>query len=171
MTSEEITQLAESFADSVYGFCLRLTKNVHEAEELCQDTFLKAVEKPDKIDKNNNPRAYLCTVALSLWKSRIRKLVRRQKIAPCAPIDDYISVSDGKTVEDTALARERAQCVNNAVNALPEKLRVPVLLYYMCDMPLTDISNALGCPEGTVKSRLHTAREIIKKDLEALLNE
>lgn len=171
MYSDKAASLVHSHLDAVYGFCLHLTKNTYDAEELCQDTFLKIIEKPERIDDGNNPRAYICTVALSLWKSRIRKLLRRHAIAPSSPIDEHINVSAKDDTESDVLNRERAQKVNEAVAALPENLRIPVLLYYMCDVPLADIAKTLNCPVGTVKSRLYKAREIIKKDLEVLLND
>ena len=69
MNKSDIGRLAEEHGKYIYGFCLRLTNDTYNAEELYQDTFLKALEKASSIDENNNPRAYLAAIALSLWKS------------------------------------------------------------------------------------------------------
>ena len=137
MNKSDIGRLAEEHGKYIYGFCLRLTNDTYNAEELYQDTFLKALEKASSIDENNNPRAYLAAIALSLWKSSKRKFARRAGIAPTDNI---------------------------------EKLRLPVLLFYTAEMSVADIAAAIKCPEGTVKSRLHSARTEIKKKMEVYEN-
>ena len=76
MTTQDIGRLAEKYGSAVYNFCLRLTNDTYSAEELYQNTFLKAIEKASSIDENNNPKAYLCTIAVSLYKSSKRKEAR-----------------------------------------------------------------------------------------------
>jgi len=170
MTTQDIGRLAEKYGSAVYNFCLRLTNDTYSAEELYQNTFLKAIEKASSIDENNNPKAYLCTIAVSLYKSSKRKEARRFSIAPTVTLDDA-SQSAGDFSDEELLKKELFGEIKKAVFSLDEKIRIPVLLHYVSDMPLSDIALFLKVPEGTVKSRLHTARKKIKEKLEVYKNE
>ena len=170
MKKSEIGLLAEEYGNVIYGFCVRLTGNTYEAEELYQNTFLKALEKASSIDADNNPKSYLVSIAISLWKSHRRKFARRAEIAPTQTLEDYNTAAHSELTEDSLLQKELYSEVNKAVNELDEKLRLPVILHYTAQLPLNEIAAILSCPEGTVKSRLHTARQILKQKLEVYEN-
>lgn len=165
MKQTDIEHLIELHGKKVYNFCLRLCAGTYDADDLYQDTFLKAMEKISSIDENNNPSAYLCTIAVSLYKSKIRKLSRRQAIAPTAPIEESLLQTHGDTPDDEVMKKELCREIRSAVDSLDEKLRVCVLLHYINDMSLGEIAKSLKVPEGTVKSRLFTARNILKEKL------
>lgn len=162
----DINRLAEEHGKKLYNFCLRLCKTVHDAEDLYQDTFLKAIEKISHIDENNNPSAYLCTVAVSLWRSKARKEIRRQNIAPTVELEDYLHTQQAPSTEELVLKSGDSLNIKRIISSLDEKLRICVLLHYIYDMPINEIARIADCPEGTVKSRLHSARKIIKDQLE-----
>lgn len=73
--------------------------------------------------------------------------------------------------EERILEEERLNAVRRAVSRLPDRLRVPVLLYYMEERQIMEISEILRLPEGTVKSRLHQARKRLERELESVLND
>lgn len=158
----DINRLVDLHGKKLYNFCLRLCKSTYDADDLYQDTFLKAMEKITCIDEENNPSAYLCTVAVSLWKSRLRKEARRQKIAPTVPIEDQLSARTEENIEEGIMKKELSDEIKSAVSALDDKLRPCVLLHYIGEMSLDEIAKTLGIPEGTVKSRLFTARNVLK---------
>lgn len=160
-----MSSLIELYGKKVYSFCLRLCTTTYDADDLYQDTFLKALEKLSSIDENNNPSAYLCTIALSLWKSKVRKAARRHRVAPQTPIDEQFSVADTYSVEEEILKSEVRARIREAVSCLDERLRTCVLLHYIAQLPLSEIAKALNIAEGTVKSRLHTARTILKEQI------
>lgn len=170
MNKSDIGRLAEDHGKYIYGFCLRLTNDTYNAEELYQDTFLKALEKASSIDENNNPRAYLAAIALSLWKNSKRKFARRAGIAPTDNIDNHYDIASDVSADGDLLKKELCAYVSRAVSELDEKLRLPVLLFYTAEMSVADIAAAIKCPEGTVKSRLHSARTEIKKKMEVYEN-
>lgn len=161
----DISRLIELYGKKVYNFCLRLCTTTYDAEDLYQDTFLKAIEKLSSIDEDNNPSAYLCTIALSLWKSKTRKAARRHAIAPQTPIDEHFAVASDYALEEQVIKDELHAQVNAAVSSLEEKLRTCMLLHYVMEMPLGEIARILNIPEGTVKSRLHTARKLLKEQI------
>ena len=75
------------------------------------------------------------------------------------------------SIETEVLRAEERRQVQRAVDTLPEKYRVVVLLYYMEELPLAQIASLLHIPSGTVKSRLHQARKLLRQQLEVLLDE
>ena len=169
MKAADITSLADTYMDAVYGFCLHLTGNTYEAEELCQNTFLKALERASHIDENNNPRAYLFAISVSLHKSHKRKLARRFAIAPQSALDETLASSE--RIDEAAEKKELHAKVRSEIAKLEEKLRVPIILYYLYDLGISEISAIVKCPEGTVKSRLHAARSFFNNYLEVHVSE
>lgn len=179
MTVFELEQCIEAYGAAVYSFCLHLTGARGPAEELYQDTFLVAVERIRQLhnDGDANPKSYLLSVALRLWKNRRRKAAWRNRIAPEQSFDvpggDAVWELAGAaaSVETEVLKREQRREVRRAVAALPEKYRVAVLLFYMEELSVEEIAAVLHVPSGTVKSRLHHARKLLRNQLEVLLYE
>lgn len=77
MNREQLEQCISEYGKDIYAFCSQMTRNSQEAEDLYQDTFLKAVEFSEKIDFKNNPKSYLVSIALRLWRNRKRKYAWR----------------------------------------------------------------------------------------------
>ncbi len=70
MTKRELEMCIDEYGKDIYSFCKRLTNNKLEADDLYQDTFLKAVQCRDKIEYGSNPKSYLLSIALRLWKNK-----------------------------------------------------------------------------------------------------
>lgn len=167
------------YGRDVYSFCSYLARNRQEADDLYQDTFLKAMELEGKLDLDNNPRSYLLSIALRLWKNRKRKYAWRNRIAP---VQSIMEEKDGEpeavfheetevSPEERLLDREERLAVRLAVDRLPDRLRAAVLLYYMEELPVKEIAAVMRIPAGTVLSRLYQARKILRKELEGVLDE
>lgn len=170
MQVAEIAGLVDSCGAALYGFCRRLAGNKADTDDLYQQTFLKAVEMCARIDEGNNPKGLLLSIAVGVWKNDIRKQARRLRIAPEVQADEdegAADIPDGICVEDTVATAEAARQLRGIVAALHDKFRIPVLLYYMQGLQISEIAAALKLPEGTVKSRLHKARLLIKNEWEA----
>ena len=88
MNDTQLLQCIEEYGKNVYTFCCQLTQNKQEAEELYQDTFLKAVEQKGRIDWENNPCSYLISIALRIWKNKKRKYAWRSRIAGMEELDE-----------------------------------------------------------------------------------
>lgn len=171
----QLEQCIDEYGKDVYTFCSQITGNREEAEDLYQDTFLKAVELKGKIDYNNNPRSYLVSVALRIWKNRRRKFAWRKRIAEiCAFTEEAVQdevFGEEESVEHTVLKNELEEQVRKAVDDLPEKFRIPVYLYYTLQLSVEEIANVMEIPQGTVKSRLHKARVLLRRELEVIFYE
>lgn len=160
-------ELIETCGPRLWRLCRHLTDSVYDAEELYQQTFLRALEHEGRIDPDRNPAAWLCATAAGLWKSSLRRRARRGAIAPAAPAEEAETVSAGETPEERVLKAERAERVNALVDALPPPYREVLVLYYSGELTVEEIAKALRLPKGTVKSRLFRAREQIKLGWEA----
>lgn len=179
MDRAQLEQCIEDYGKDIYAFCSRMAVNRQEAEELYQDTFLKAVELDSKIDYENNPKSYLASIAMRLWKNRKRKYAWRQRIAAMKQFIDEEALKDGddetdvqeNPVEESWLEKERKIQVREAVAALDEKYRIPVYLYYTMQLSVPEIARLMKIPEGTVKNRLYHARSMLRPKLEVVWNE
>lgn len=175
MTADEMEQLIILYGKSIYSFCCHLTGSRQTADDLYQDTLLKAVELCHKLNSGGNAeelkssRNYLIGIAVRLWKNQSRKNdSQRLDIS----LDDEsngsaATLSSMQDVEAEVENRELILKLRQSVNMLPEKLRVVIYMYYTVGMDIKEIAEELRIPQGTVKSRMHKARIKIMYELEA----
>lgn len=180
MTLVELEQCIDVYGKDIYSFCLHITGSVQEGEDLYQDTFLKAMEHIDKINSAQNPKSFLLSISIKLWKNRVRKYAWRQRIAGMESLDERCNYETGMenrsvavgdtlfsyTPEMQMVQREQNACVRRYIKELPEKYQVPVYLIYVTELSVKEVADCMKLPEGTVKSRLHKARAILKEKLE-----
>jgi RNA polymerase sigma-70 factor (ECF subfamily) len=158
--------LAEEYKNPVYRFCRSLTYSKEDAEDLFQETFLKVLQQPSKVNFIGSVQSFLFSTALYLWKSQKRKYARRSRIAPVKPLDE--TVKNSANVEEDYIQQEEIRTVRQLVESLPDKFKIPVIMYYTAELSVSDIAKAMHIPTGTVKSRLFKARNLIKKGLVAI---
>ena len=106
-------------------------------------------------------------MAIRLWKNRVRKLAWRNRIAPQVG-ETALEQEGGATpdVSEKAVANEERGMLWKAIDALDDRYRIPLLLYYMEEQSIAELAELLSIPQGTVKSRLHKARQLLEKELE-----
>ena len=174
MTKHELEMCISEYGKDIYAFCKHLTNNTLEADDLYQDTFLKAAELNREIDYENNPKSYLLSIALRIWRNKKRKFAWRKRIADVQAIveerdtDMYVPVE--MSPEEQVIHKENDKLVRGAVNRLPDKLKIVTLLFYMDDLSTTQIAEVMRIPTGTDLSRLYQARKILRKELEDVLD-
>ncbi|MBO5303264.1 MAG: RNA polymerase sigma factor [Lachnospiraceae bacterium] len=170
MTNLELEQFILENQKAIYSFCRQLTHNTEEAEDLYQDTFLKAFELDKNMKLEQNPKSYLLSIAIRLWKNKKRKYAWRRRIAEEKLLleeEGEVEVLYKKQLpEAQVIDNEQREIVLQLVNALPEKLRLTVLLFYMEEMSVVQIADVMKIPKGTVKSRLYKARKLLEKSLQ-----
>lgn len=155
----------DEYSNSVYKFCRSLTYSKEDAEDLFQETFLKAFEQLKK-DPLQNPQRHLFATSLYIWKGWKRKYARRKRLVPVDPLDE--TMPNGVDIEGDFMAQEEARIVQELVQAMPDKFKIPTILYYTMEMGVPDIALTLRIPIGTVKSRLFKARKLVEKGLVAI---
>lgn len=175
MTNKELEQCIYEYGTEIYSFCRYLTRSPQEADDLYQDTFLKAVELNGKIDAEKNPKSYLLSIALRIWKNRKRKFAWRKRITEEKILAEEKNSRECENIEQSPeeklLKNEEQTMVRRAVEKLQEKQKIVILLYYMEELSVAQIAEVVNVPVGTVKSRLYQARKMLEKELEDVLNE
>ncbi|MCM1183616.1 MAG: RNA polymerase sigma factor [Roseburia sp.] len=168
MSQEELEQYIDAYGRELYSFCCSVTRNRQEAEDLYQDTFLKLYEIREKLSIERNPKSCLMGISVNLYRNYKRKLAIRQRIAGASVSVEELAEdipADGWLTEEEVIAREERLRVRGAVRRLPDKYRLPVLLCYMEELSVAEIAAVLRLPEGTVKSRLHRAKKLLRQAL------
>ena len=169
MNQGELETYIQQYGKDLYSFCCSITYNMQEADDLYQDTFVKAYEMQDDVVIERNPKSFLMSVAINLYRNYKRKLSIRQRIIGIGiELEEEITEvpSMEQLTEEKVVAKEVCQMVRQAVEKLPDKYKIPILLFYMEDLAIADISEILKLPEGTIKSRIHRAKKILKQKLE-----
>ncbi|MDE7418265.1 MAG: RNA polymerase sigma factor [Lachnospiraceae bacterium] len=169
MRQEELEQYIQDYGKDLFSFCCSVTRSRDEAEELYQDTFLKLYEIGEKLVIEANPKSYLMGISVNIYRNYKRKLSVRQRIVGVTKSVEEMDVepvSEARLPEEEVIEQEECRFIRSVVGQLPDKYRLPILLFYMEELPLAEIAAVLKLPEGTVKSRLYRAKKILKQKLE-----
>ena len=129
-------------------------------------------ELGEKVVIRSNPKSFMMGVALNLYRNQRRKVTLRQRITGSrVSVDETVDRigSEGLEAEALAVAEEERRIVREAVLQLPDKYRIPVLLCYMEELSMAEIAAFMHMPEGTIKTRIHRAKKILRERLEVLL--
>lgn len=168
MTTDEIEDIAAHSLNDIYQFCCYLTGNRSAAEDLCQDTFLKAIEIRDKIEHidQRSDRNYLIGIAVNLWKNTRRKQALRDTYQEYPAENPDIGQMSQENTEEQVLKKEMANEIQALIRGLPDKQRIVMNMYYSAEMSAKEIAQILHISKETVKSRLRLAKKKIRKKLE-----
>ena len=160
---DALGELYDRYRQMVFRTSLAITGDTEAASDLLQDVFLRLYRFADRIDPQRplEPWLYRMTANLSYtWVKRSRRWLQ-----PLEDLADWLAGNGKNTPHEVAERNDEWNQVQKAVSSLPFQQRVVVILYYMNDLSLQEISNILEVPVGTVKSRLHYGRETLKKTL------
>ncbi len=173
MNREELEEYINAYGKEVYSFCCFLTKNRICADDLYQDTFLKLYESKDTT-LLYNAKSYIMSIAVNLYRNQKRKEFIRQRIigTDISEEDSIEQIADTEcSIEGQIIQKEATEAVRNIVRELSDKYRIPLLLFYMEEMSIANISAILKLSEGTIKSRIHRGKKIIRQKMEAMFYE
>ena len=163
-----------SHMDALYGVACRLTRNPTEAEDLVQDALVKAMRARDQFQPGTNLKAWLFRILTNTFINKYRRggLERSVLEGPDAdPLaDGWVSASTMRQLRDPetiALLPIVEGEVRRALDALPPEFRLSVVLADVEEFSYEEIADIMGCPIGTVMSRLHRGRKLLQKSLYA----
>lgn len=139
-----------------YRFC----RDRGRAEEMAQEAFLRAFRKLSYWRRDAPFSSWLLAVAANLYRSELRRIPMKT-----VPLEDILEPKDPRPSGPGLEEEQRDRAVRNAVATLPAKYRDAVVLFYFQEMDLEGAARSLGLSQGTVKSRLFRAREILKSKL------
>lgn len=172
--SVAMSTLVEAYKNELFNFCYRLTWSAHDAEDLFQQTWVKAVKNAPKY-KHDNFRPWLYKICLNQFRDDRKRAIRaRQHIEegfPSTSAKDYVlsTAAAGETTEQQYERRHIQALLVANIDKLPERLKVPVVMFFYQRMKYSEIAQAICVPEGTVKSRINAAKKRLKAQLEGEL--
>lgn len=146
----------------LYGLCLALCKNVPDASDLYQETWLRVLQKINQYDKTKPFEPYLTKICVNAFRDFLRKQKRSVEQI------DFKSDREKNVIFENIAQNEKSDysSLYHAIQNLPQKLRSAVILFYFFDKSEKETAQSLGVPLGTVKSRLNKAKKLLRKELE-----
>ncbi len=155
----------DQLTKSLKPFALRLTKDLDDADDLLQETLLKALNNQEKFAEGTNLKAWLYTIMKNTFITNYQKNLRKNTFIDTTDNQHYIHTTSN-TVENGAYNNFIMHDINHAIERLEESYRTPFMMYYR-GFKYHEISERLKIPIGTVKNRIHIAR----KDLKGMLSQ
>ena len=157
--------------DALYTFAYHLTYNEDDANDLVQETYLKAFRFINKYNEGTNAKAWLFKILKNAFINQYRRKSKQPTQVDFEDISSYQEVEEDTSLSSYADLREEmfqtmmGDEVTNAINILPVDFRVVILLCDIEGFTYEEISKILDIPIGTVRSRLHRARNMLKEKL------
>ena len=166
--TEEFEDAALSHVDGLYGAALRLTRNPVDAEDLVQDTYVKAFRFADRFETGTNLRAWLYTILHNTFLNARRRLVRDPVEADPEAVELAAAPPDASpSPEDALLRRTLDADLRAALDSLPEAYQDAVWLRDVDEFSYAEIAKMLDIPIGTVMSRISRGRRLLFERLTA----
>ncbi len=165
-TVYDIETLIREYGNDVLRTAYSFVRDREAAKDLFQETFIKANYNLDKFRGDSSIKTWLIRITVNVCKDYLKSAYQKNVVPMTQVEEDSLRVEDDHEQIENA---DRDEQIRRAVNSLPENYREVVLCVYFREMSVADTSAALGVPEGTVKSRLARAREVLKSKLEGRL--
>ncbi|HYW35565.1 MAG TPA: sigma-70 family RNA polymerase sigma factor [Balneolaceae bacterium] len=156
--------------DAMYNFALRLTSDPNDAEDLVQDTIVKAYRFFNSYEKGTNAKAWLFRILKNSYINNYRKKSNQPSQVDYDEVSSFYETiradrTDTSDLEDRMFRELIDDDISNALEKLPEDFRTVVLLCDVEGFTYEEIANMLDVPIGTIRSRLHRGRNLLKAEL------
>jgi len=160
MTSLEFTYAIDQLSGSLKPFALKLTKDSEDADDLLQETMLKAYINKEKFETGTNLKAWLYTIMKNTFITNYQRMLRRNTFIDTTDNLHYINSSE-TNINNLAYSNFAIDDIDEAINKLAENYRIPFLMHFK-GFKYHEIAKRLNIPIGTVKNRIHIARKELK---------
>jgi RNA polymerase sigma-70 factor (ECF subfamily) len=146
--------------DGLYSYAMVLSRNHAEAEDLVQETYVRAIQALGRLRAGSNMKSWLFTILRNIWFNQLRKRRNAPQMVEIEVGDAAVSniVEPSKNSHDLYVSKMEAEQVRAAIQQLPVEFREIILLREYEDLSYLEIASVLDCPVGTVMSRLGRAR-------------
>lgn len=156
--------------DVLYNFALRTTGNADDAQDLLQETYLKAFRFWDKYEKGTNIRAWMFRIMKNSYINRYRKETKEPDKVDYEDIENFYNSiradhTDSNDLQEKIFSGLLGDEVARALESIPEDFRTVVILCDIEGLTYEEIAEFIECPIGTVRSRLHRGRKLLQAKL------
>lgn len=163
---ERFEAVALTHMASIYRSALYMAKDESDAQDLVQDTYLRAYKFFDKFEEGTNCKAWLLKILRNTFINTIRCKRRQLQVVHLPEMNEHsLELSSNATPEDGVFGDLFDDDVVTAMNELPVDYKTAVMLADVERLPYKEISDIMDCPIGTVMSRLHRGRKILRESL------
>lgn len=163
--SSAIENFVRSYQQDVYRLAFSILDDPCEAEDATQEALLAALRGLDSFHGASSLKTWLYSITVNLCRTRLQNHRRRERLIKI--LGEILRVRGTPSVEEYTIESESDQALWQAVHRMDQKHRIPIVLRYYHDLSVAEIADILQIPEGTVHSRLNTAR----KQLQGILKE
>lgn len=165
----EFERQAMVHTDALYGAAYRLTRNPRDAEDLVQDSLLRAYRFWDSFQQDSNCKAWLLRIVTNTFINEYQRKKRSREVLDAATAEQdatdgvliHAAASDKQSPEGALLASSVSDDVQKALDQLPDDFRTAVILCDMQGLSYKEIAEIMECPVGTVMSRLFRGRKLL----------
>jgi RNA polymerase sigma-70 factor, ECF subfamily len=168
---DAIETLVREYEAGVFRLALSVLGDPAEAQEVTQETFLSALRALPSYQEKKSFKAWLYTIALNHSRSHLRKRKVIERLRSTLTAVFQIETEKQASPEETALQNEKELAIWRSLNQLDERHRLVVILRYFHELPVAEIAEILSISEGTIHSRLHSARDKLRAALKHLHGE
>lgn len=154
--SSAIENLVQTYQQDVYRLALSILDDSIEAEDVTQETLLSALRSLDSFRGASSLKTWLYSITLNICRNRLQRHRRHERLTKI--LGEVLRVRSAPSVEESTIQNESNEALWRVIHRMDEKHRIPVVLRYYHDLSVTEIAHILQIPEGTVHSRLNTAR-------------
>jgi RNA polymerase sigma-70 factor (ECF subfamily) len=163
--SAAIEDFVQTYQREVYGLALSILDDATEAEEATQDALLAALRSLDSFRGASSLKTWLFSITVNVCRTRLQRQKRSERLRQI--LGGILRVQSTVSVEENAIVNESGELIWRAIHNMDQKHRIPIVLRYYHDLSVAEIAGILQIPQGTVHSRLNTAR----RQLHAALKE
>lgn len=163
MTTLEFSYSLTKLSTSLKPFALKLTRDMDDANDLLQDTMVKAFTNKDKFTDGTNLKAWLYTIMKNTFITNYQRMIRRGTFVDTTENLHFLN-SGSAVIENGVFGDFTMKDITKAIDKLDEVYKSPFLMHYR-GFKYHEIAVKLNIPIGTVKNRIHIARKILKDDL------
>ena len=163
MTALEFSYTVDKLSVSLKPFALRLTRDMEDANDLLQETLLKAFSNREKYTDGTNLKAWMYTIMKNTFITNYQRMVRKNTFIDSTENLHYIN-SSSNTIENSAYGKFAMKDITKAIENLDEAYKVPFTMHFR-GFKYHEIAEKLDIPIGTVKNRIHIARKELKYKL------
>ena len=164
MSTVDFTQMLLANADFLRPFAITLTRDNETAKDLFQETMFRALDNQEKYNVGTNIKAWLYTIMRNVFINDYRKKARQNTVLDSTP-NEFLLDYNQTAITNGAEGNLELKEINLAVNQLPDIFKKPFLLYFD-GFKYHEIAYMLQEPLGTIKSRIHFARKLLKSQIQ-----
>ena len=164
MTTLEFDSKIQGLSRFLRPFALKLTRDAEDADDLMQETMLKAISNREKFSEGTNLKAWLYTIMKNTFITQYHRMVRRKTFIDTTENLHYLNSPDHVTENESSITFALDD-INDAIESLKPEYREPFMMHFS-GFKYHEIADYLEIPIGTVKNRIHIARKHLKQDLE-----